>query len=138
MKTVPDCDARHVIAIISPRQFSDRPATTIWGSRGGVQGGAQEKVQKACDPMENQRRDCARLTRRDDASYVHMTYNCHTSLLTSTKKLQAHLNNIESDGRTVLISGLYVSFEVHVQKLEHEVQFLIRMYDVKQPTGRHV
>ena len=44
---------------------------------------------------------------------------------------RAHLNNVQRDGTTRLISKLDVPFQVHVEKFKDEVELLVRMNDLE-------
>lgn len=43
-----------------------------------------------------------------------------------------YLDNIKSDRRSTGVSILHVAFQVHIEKLENQIQFLIRVNDVEE------
>ena len=49
-----------------------------------------------------------------------------------TRQIEANLDNLKSNGRTIMISSLDVALEVDIQELEHEVQLLVGVDDVEQ------
>lgn len=48
---------------------------------------------------------------------------------------KAHLDNIQSNGRTILITGFHVPFEIYIQEFKNEIQFLISVNNIKKPEG---
>jgi hypothetical protein len=44
-----------------------------------------------------------------------------------------HLDNLWRDGRPVLVACFHVPLEVDVEKLKHQIQFLVCMDDIKKP-----
>ena len=53
-----------------------------------------------------------------------------------TRQSEAHLDNLKSNRRTIMVSSLDVALEVDIQELEHEVQLLVGVDDVEQPLWR--
>ena len=53
-----------------------------------------------------------------------------------TRQSEAHLDNLKSNRRTIMISSLDVALEVDIQELEHEVQLLVGVDDVEQSSLR--
>lgn len=50
----------------------------------------------------------------------------------------AHLYDIDGDGCATGVCVFHVPLEIHVEKLEDEVEFLICMDDVQQPVASRV
>lgn len=46
---------------------------------------------------------------------------------------ETHLHDLGGDRTALLVAVLHVPFEVDVEKLEYQVQLLIRVYDIKKP-----
>lgn len=53
-----------------------------------------------------------------------------------TRQSEANLDNLKSNGRTIMVSSLDVALEVDIQELEHEVQLLVGVDDVEQSSLR--
>ena len=45
-----------------------------------------------------------------------------------------YLDNVQSDGRAVLVACVNVPFEVHIEELEDKVELLICVYNVEEPS----
>lgn len=46
---------------------------------------------------------------------------------------RTYLAKLERERRALRVTILHVAFQIDVEKLEHEVEFLIRVDDVQQP-----
>lgn len=53
-------------------------------------------------------------------------------------RTETYLDKFQGNGRADLVPMLHESFEVHLEKLEDEIEFLVGMHDLQQPERDHI
>jgi hypothetical protein len=64
---------------------------------------------------------------------MHRHKGRHTQRGRAHANETTHLAYIDRNRRTARVGMFHVALQVDVQKLEHEIELLIRMHDVQQP-----